>query len=203
MGHVVMLVDDDPAVLSGLTRALHNEPYTVICASSAEDALKTLRAQQVDVVISDEQMPGMHGAELLGKVKDTFPETVRFMLTGHATLDVAIQAINQGAVSRFFTKPCNHIELAMAIRDSLRHKDLLAEAMRLLHTVKEQSAIIESLESQVPGITEVRRDGSGAVVVDREDLPEDFDKFLEEIREACEDAEKRMGCAGGPGAEGV
>ena len=64
MSHIVMLVDDDPAVLSGLSRALNNEPYTVISAGSAEDALRALRVQPVDVVVSDEEMPGMRAADV-------------------------------------------------------------------------------------------------------------------------------------------
>jgi len=196
MSHVVLLVDDDPGILSALTRALRKEPYTILCASSAEDALRTLRSHPVDVVISDEKMPGTHGTELLGKIREEFPDTVRYMLTGQPTLEIAMQAINEGAVSRFFIKPCNHVELAMAVRDSLRHKDLVCEAMRLLRTVKEQSALLENLEHQVPGISEVRRDGGGAVVLNREDLPEDFDEFLKEIREACDSAEEQMGSLG-------
>lgn len=202
MSHIVMLVDDDPAVLSGLSRALNNEPYTVICAGSAEDALRALRVQPVDVVVSDEEMPGMHGTELLARIKDELPDAVRFMLTGRATLEVALEAINEGAVTRFFTKPCNHIELAVAIRNSLRQKDLMAEAMRLLRTVREQSEFLENLEHQMPGISKVKRDSSGVVVVDKEDMPEDFEAFLEEVREACDKAEQQIGGTRPAGPEG-
>ena len=193
MSHTVLLVDDDPAVVGGLSRALHNEPYTVLCASSAEDALRTMRVQAIDVVVSDEQMPGMHGTELLAKIKEEFADTVRFMLTGKPSLEVAVRAINEGAVNRFFTKPCNYIELAVAIRDGLRQKDLMTEAMHLLRTVREQSALLRDLEGEMPGITEVKRDAAGVVVVDKEDIPDDFDAFLKEIREACTEAECRIG----------
>ena len=104
------------------------------------------------------------------------------MLTGKATLSVAINAINDGAVSRFFTKPCNPKDLAVTIRQGLRHRDLMNEAKRLLKEVKRKEAILYHLELESPGITQVKRDNLGAVILDQDD-PEDFDALIEELRE--------------------
>ena len=221
MSHKVLLVDDEPNVLDGLRRALHKEPYEVVCASSAIEGLSILRSEAIDLVVSDEDMPGMRGTEFLAKVREEFPDTVRFVLTGKATLEVAVEAINRGAVSRFFTKPCNYVELAIAIRESLRQKDLMTEALRLLHTVKRQTAALEALEQQIPGITRVNRDARGAVILSDKDVAaaeslgkqaggtsrvnrdsggpailrkeEVFDAFLREAREVCDKADQQFG----------
>ena len=124
MSHTVLLVDDEASLLAGLARTLRKEPYRILTAVSAEKALETLGATHVDVVISDQDMPGMGGADLLAEVRRVYPDTVRFMLTGKATLELAVRAINDGAVSRFFVKPCNPVDLAATIRQALQHKDL-------------------------------------------------------------------------------
>src|SRR5919205_1077014 len=161
MSHTVLLVDDEPNVLAGLQRALRKEPYLIFSATSAEMALVVLQARTVDVVISDQDMPGMRGADFLAKVRQEFPDTVRFMLTGKATLAVALQAINEGAISRFFTKPCNPSELAITIK---------------------QAATLENLERHHPGITQVRRDQYGAIIAEPEETS--IEDLLQELR--CE-----------------
>jgi two-component system sensor histidine kinase/response regulator len=120
----VLFLDDEPKVLSGLKRALRKEPYEVLCATSAEEALALLQERPIDVVISDQDMPGMTGAAFLAQVRQAYPSTSRFMLTGKATLDVALQAINEDAVKQFFTKPCDPATLAQSIRNSLHEKAL-------------------------------------------------------------------------------
>jgi response regulator RpfG family c-di-GMP phosphodiesterase len=76
--HTVLLVDDEPHVLAGLRRVLHKEPYTILCASSVHEAFVALRAQTVDAVITDQDMPGMRGTVFLATLCREFPETVRF-----------------------------------------------------------------------------------------------------------------------------
>ncbi|WP_179131341.1 response regulator [Candidatus Entotheonella palauensis] len=120
----VLVLDDEPKVLSGLKRALRKEPYELLCATSAEEAFAILHERPVDVVISDQHMPGMSGTAFLAKVRETYPSTCRFMLTGKATLDVALQAINDDAVSQFFIKPCDPATLAQSIRNIIKEKTL-------------------------------------------------------------------------------
>jgi two-component system probable response regulator PhcQ len=178
--HTVLLVDDEPNLLAGLSRALRREPYELLCASSVDDAFVFLMAKPVDIVISDQDMPDMRGTVFLARVRQQFPDTVRFMLTGKATLEVAMQAINDGAISRFLTKPCNPVDLAMTIRQALQQKDLLEASRRLLHTVKRQSATLEWLEHQHPGITQVRRDMDGAIIAEPEEMS--IDAFVHQLR---------------------
>jgi len=123
MSHHVLFVDDEANVLHGLARALRGQPYRILTARSAEEAMWTLKTHPVDVVVTDEQMPGMSGTEFLTWVASHFPEVIRIVLTGHATVPATIRAINEGKVYRYFTKPCRDVELALAIRHAIEEKD--------------------------------------------------------------------------------
>jgi two-component system, probable response regulator PhcQ len=108
----ILLVDDEPNVTDALKRALRREPYELLTATSAFAAQQILERQHVDVVVSDEQMPGMSGSELLSSVRKQFPHTIRMILSGQASLEAAVRAINEGEVYRFFLKPCNPTDLS-------------------------------------------------------------------------------------------
>jgi two-component system probable response regulator PhcQ len=131
MGHIVLLVDDDQNVIRGLTRALRRQPYQLYTAQSGDEAMWILKAHDVDVIVTDEKMPGMSGGDLIAWVAENYPEVVRIVLTGYATTETAIRAINEGAVYHFFTKPCRDVHLAIAIREALEQREKLKENLRL------------------------------------------------------------------------
>jgi len=114
----VLLVDDDEAALA-LAAALADAPYEVLTARSAAEALKVLEREDVQVVVSDEWMPGMRGVELLAQVAKEYPYIVRILLTGDPQLDAAVRAINEGEIFRFLTKPCSPNTLDSVIREAL------------------------------------------------------------------------------------
>jgi DNA-binding NarL/FixJ family response regulator len=114
----VLLVDDDDAALA-LAAALEDAPYTVLTARSAAEALEVLEREDVQVVVSDEWMPGMRGVELLAQVAREYPYIVRILLTGDPQLDAAVRAINEGEIFRFLTKPCSSVMLDSVIREAL------------------------------------------------------------------------------------
>ncbi len=116
MSHTILLVDDEPNVLEGLTRALRKELYEILTANSVEEAAQQLEDHSVDLIISDEEMPGMSGTEFLARVARNYPDVVGIVLTGHPTLPAALRAMNEGKVYQFFTKPCNEIDLAKTNR---------------------------------------------------------------------------------------
>jgi len=171
MKSTVLVVDDEANVLSALTRALFEEPYEVLCAHSGEEALEMIAAHPCKVVISDERMTGMQGSELLAILKERHPTVLRILLTGHATLEAAMKAVNQGEIYRFFTKPWNDTDLKFAIRSAIERFDLEAENRRLLATIKHQAMEIKVLEKRYPGISRVEKDAQGSFVLP--DLNED------------------------------
>ncbi|MBU0719280.1 MAG: response regulator [Planctomycetes bacterium] len=182
MRHAVLLIDDEPNVLDGLTRVLRKEPYEILTANSAEEAARLLENRRVDLIISDEEMPGMSGTEFLGRVAQEYPDTVRIVLTGNPTLPAALRAINEGKVYQFFTKPCNEIDLAITIRRALEQKDLLAKSRDLLEVTKRQSALIDEarLTRRLRGAT--HRERTEAIA--KEGKPSDTHELLEEMEGA-------------------
>ena len=131
MGYVVLLVDDDRDLLRGLMRVLHRQPYQVYTAQSGEEAMWVLKSHDIDVLVTDEKMPGMSGCDLVAWVARHYPHVVRILLTGHITTDLAIRAINEGAVFQIFTKPCRDVHLAVAIRKAIEQRAIAKEHERL------------------------------------------------------------------------
>ncbi|ACM21846.1 response regulator [Geotalea daltonii FRC-32] len=162
----VMLVDDEAYVISALQRALIDESYETTGVNSGEAALQLMEGKSYKVVISDERMPGMDGATFLSVVKERYPETVRIMLTGHASVDATMKAVNNGEIYRFFVKPWDEVQLKLAIRSAIEKYDLESENRRLLRAVRQQSQELKYLEQHYPGITELRRDANGAIRLD-------------------------------------
>jgi DNA-binding NtrC family response regulator len=122
----VLFVDDEPAILAGFCDALRKEPYEILTATSAALALDVLSRTHVDVVVSDECMPRMCGSALLERVHRDYPNVVRIMLTGEASLAASVRAINDG-LYRFLGKPVQPEELSRVIRDALKMKNLGAD----------------------------------------------------------------------------
>jgi response regulator RpfG family c-di-GMP phosphodiesterase len=141
----ILLVDDDIHVVTALQRRLYKN-YQVEIASCAAEALEAIAGTAYAVVVSDMKMPGMNGIELLGKVKQISPETVRILLTGQADLGVAIAAVNEGSVFRFLTKPCP---------DELLTKTLDAALDQHRLVVGERDVLQETLSSTVGVLAEI------------------------------------------------
>jgi DNA-binding NtrC family response regulator len=115
----ILLVDDEPNVIKSITRILQNEPWQILTAKTGREALDLMATTPVDVVLSDERMPGMSGVELLSAVSRIHPETVRIILTGHANTQLVFQAISDGAIFRFLTKPWDDDELVAILRHAM------------------------------------------------------------------------------------
>lgn len=160
-----MLVDDEERALIALSRLLRNENCKLVSATSGTEALALMAEQPVNVVVTDQQMPGMTGIELLKRIKAEYPHTIRMVLTGHADVDVAIAAINQGEVYRFITKPVQGEELKLAIRHVLVQHDLLKDNKALIQEVQKRDSTLDELEKEHPGISS-KRVSKGALVVE-------------------------------------
>lgn len=116
----VLFVDDEKGILAALRRLFIDEEWDLYFALSAAEALEVLGEQRVDLVISDVRMPGMDGIELLMKVKQAYPQTVRILLSGYADNSSVIQAFNEGAAQQVLPKPWNDEELKQVVHNALR-----------------------------------------------------------------------------------
>jgi response regulator RpfG family c-di-GMP phosphodiesterase len=136
MSDAVLFVDDEVNVVEGFKRQLRKE-FTLDTAVGPEEGLKALAERgPFAVVVSDRQMPGMDGVEFLRRVRERSPESVRILFTGNANIEAAVQAINQGQIFRFLTKPCPPDVLTNTLTDALQqHKLITAERELLEHTL--------------------------------------------------------------------
>lgn len=123
----ILFVDDDPNVLQGLRRMLHSQRdgWEVAFAQGGEMALAMLDAAPFDVVVSDMRMPGMDGAALLACIREKYPETIRFILSGHSDQNAALRAV--AVAHQFLAKPCEPATLRVAIERACGLKAVLSD----------------------------------------------------------------------------
>jgi PAS domain S-box-containing protein len=122
----VLLVDDEPLVLSSYGRTLRPVEAEIILAAGPEEGLEVLESRSIDVVIADYRMPTMNGDAFLELVRDRWPATVRLLNTAYADLQVVEEVVRRGGIFRFLTKPCDAEKLRGAVRDALAEHQRLA-----------------------------------------------------------------------------
>ncbi len=165
----ILIVDDEDMVCSALRRSLRREGYELFFGHEPAQGLEVLKRQKIDMVISDHLMPNMTGLEFLKLVRERYPDAMRLMLTGHADMQTAIDAINQGAIYRFLTKPWDDTELKVTLYLAFEQLDLEREYRRLLSMVRRQYDLLKRLEQDFPHIGDVVRDADGAILIDEDE----------------------------------
>jgi DNA-binding NtrC family response regulator len=138
----VLVVDDEEYVRTGVTRVLRDSGYTVLDAESGEEALLKLVDQRVQVLISDNNMPGMSGLELFKEVRRQHPQVLRIMLTGDADPDLAVRSINEAEVYRFIRKPWNNSDLRTIMHFAFETVRLEREKRQLLAQVRDERVAV-------------------------------------------------------------
>lgn len=147
----VLLVDDEAKILTALCRALQPDGYTLYTASGPRQALELLSLVPMDVLISDNLMPGMNGLELLTQARRKWPDVMRVMLTGLDDVGVALRAVEQGAVFRYHTKPWNPVELRVTVRLAVQHRASRLETRHLLDFLdRSHAGQLEALAALAP-----------------------------------------------------
>jgi response regulator RpfG family c-di-GMP phosphodiesterase len=119
----ILLVDDEPSILSSLRRLLRPDGYRVLTAGSGAEALELAAQHDVHVVLTDQRMPQMTGAELLHRMCVIAPDTVRMVLSGYTDLETITQAVNEGDIFKFMTKPWDDDQLRANIRDAFTYSE--------------------------------------------------------------------------------
>lgn len=133
---LLLLVDDEPSILSALNRVLRRKGYRILTTTSAREGFDLLATHRPGVVICDQRMPEMTGTEFLRRVKELYPETVRIVLSGYTELNSVIDAVNHGAVYKFITKPWEDEALCECIEDAFRIYQLDQENRTLSHQLQ-------------------------------------------------------------------
>ena len=149
----ILFVDDEVNLLKSLERLFRLEPVATHLASSADEALQILEREQIQVVISDQRMPGKTGVELLAAVCERYPNVVRMMLTGYTEMDVAVDAINRGQIFRLITKPWNDGELRATVRQAIETYQMRCEIERLNGVTREQNRKLQEMNASLELLT--------------------------------------------------
>jgi diguanylate cyclase (GGDEF)-like protein/PAS domain S-box-containing protein len=130
-GRTLLLVDDEPNILAALKRQMRGAGCRILTAPGGREGLELLAHEDVDVIVSDQRMPGMTGVEFLRAVKESHPDTVRMVLSGFTELQSVTDAVNEGAIYKFLTKPWDDTQLREHIEEAFRRKEMADENRRL------------------------------------------------------------------------
>lgn len=166
--HTVLFVDDEVEILESLRRTVRNEPYRVVTTTSPLEALSRIEAGGIDLVVADIDMPEMTGLTLVARVRREHPDVVRILLTGGASVESAIDSINQGEVYRYLTKPWEAAELRDVLREALARLDELRRGALASRREQVEQMLRNELAAQHPGIlTPPSPDGVHTLDLDR------------------------------------
>lgn len=149
----ILIVDDETQILTSLSDLLRKDFY-IFATSDVEEAQTLLVSHNmISLVISDQRMPALTGAELLARAAKTSPETARILLTGYADIDAVIDAVNQGQIVQYITKPWDAINLLSILKPIaerhrllLENRQLIGQLARLNESVIDSDARIKKLE---------------------------------------------------------
>lgn len=171
MSRKVLFVDDEKNVLSGLRRQLRSK-FDVVVALGGAEGLKAIKEQgPFAVIVSDMRMPEMNGVEFLREAEKVAPDSVRMMLTGNADQETAVQAVNQGNVFRFFSKPCATEDLEAGLNAGIKQHELITAEQDLLQktlsgSIKVLLDIVRLTDNGLVGNPERLRDLARAVAME-------------------------------------
>ncbi|MBB5607030.1 MULTISPECIES: HD domain-containing phosphohydrolase [unclassified Janthinobacterium] len=145
----ILCVDDEPNILSALRRLLRPHGYRVLTADSGAAGLALLESEAVDLVISDMRMPRMDGAQFLAQVCRRWPGTMRLLLTGYADIPSILDAINQGEIYRYLTKPWDESDIVLVVRHALERRALEQDKLRLEALTASQNLQLKVLNASL------------------------------------------------------
>jgi two-component system NtrC family sensor kinase len=137
---IVLVIDDDEHVRTSLSRLLGSAGYAILTAEGGEEALQILAGKPVQLVISDQNMPGMSGIDLLKVVRERYPHVLRMMLTADEDPETIVRSINEGEVYRFIRKPWDNVSLLTTVHIAFEVILLEEENRQLLAIVRRQRA---------------------------------------------------------------
>ncbi|HBT88953.1 MAG TPA: hypothetical protein DEB50_11005 [Desulfobacter sp.] len=154
--HTILCVDDEKQILSSLKRLLRKENFDLLTATNGEDGFKIMASRNIHLVISDHRMPGMSGISFLAKVLETYPDTIRILLTGYTEIDSIKASINEGHVYKFLLKPWNDDDLKQEIRKALERYDLIQSNNSLHLMVAAKNKELEQINKNLENIIKQR-----------------------------------------------
>jgi YesN/AraC family two-component response regulator len=150
----LLLVDDEENILRSLKRLFRRDGYRILTASSGEEGLALLKEHDVGVILSDQRMPHMNGTEFLKQAKQLRPDTVRIVLSGYTDLESITEAINEGSIYKFLTKPWEDELLRKNIEQAFKAYELKLENDSLNELLKQSNLELEQANKKLLEIAE-------------------------------------------------
>lgn len=154
--HVLLVVDDEADLVDSIQHLLRRE-YHVLGATRAAEGLKIVEREPVQIVMTDQCMPEMTGVEFLRRLRETHPDTVRLLFTAYADIKAVIDAINQGNVYRYITKPLQPEDLLAVLKQAAEYYDLLAERKCLLQELQQKNQNLEAANAELKQANELKK----------------------------------------------
>jgi len=184
--HPILLVDDEPEILFSLKALLRRE-FELHTAESGHEALEILQRHAIHVVMTDQRMPEMTGVQLMRRVKNEYPEAIRIVFTGYADIKSVVDAINNGGLHRYITKPWDPDELIDVLHEAAAQYEQLAEQQRLLADMRDYVTQGQELVSRLRGL-----EASGQVVdLDLQRFAESGSQLVRRLDKAMESPSSR------------
>ncbi|MBN3568538.1 HD domain-containing phosphohydrolase [Burkholderia cenocepacia] len=194
----ILLVDDEPNVLSALRRVFRPTGYDIVTADSGETALEILASTDIDLIVSDMRMSHMSGAEFLARARALYPDTMRILLTGYAELASVVQAVNEGGVYRYLNKPWDDHDLLLTIEQALEQRRLRREAARLAALTEAQNEALRRFNTNLETQVRARTEELGQTVMFLEAAQSDLKSSFTAMVQVCASMiELRCGAASG------
>ncbi|MFZ5862107.1 MAG: HD domain-containing phosphohydrolase [Nitrospirota bacterium] len=141
----LLIVDDEPFVLSSLTRLLRRDGYEVMTADAPSRGLAMLEQGSVGVIISDYRMPEMDGVQLLRRAREVAPHAIRIILSGYAETHAILSAVNDGGIHKYLTKPWNDEQVRLEIKSGFELYHLAATNRELQERLSRQNEELRTL----------------------------------------------------------
>ncbi len=172
--HKVLFVDDELHILKAVRRLFVGQDYEVLTAESGEDAVDMLAQESIAVLVSDQRMPGMSGAQLLDYTRRNHPQITRIMLTGNNDTSTAMEAINKGEVFRFVTKPWDHDEFVRIVNLAMEHYELKVSKERYEAHIRTQNELLRQANDKLQRFNEelesAVEERTGEVVAQKQEI---------------------------------
>lgn len=138
----LLIVDDEIEVTKSLARQFRRK-YKIHTAHNVDEAIEVMENENIQVVISDQRMPGLTGVDFFHKIKDRYPDALKLILTGYSDIEAVIGAINEGQVFRYITKPWNPTELEATIKEAFEKYELITKNRKLMRNLYDANQNLE------------------------------------------------------------
>lgn len=138
----LLIIDDEPEIVKALTRQFRRY-YNVFSTTNAEEAFNILEREHIQVVVSDQRMPGMSGVEFFSRIKSKYPDALKLILTGYSDIEAVIGAINEGQIFRYVTKPWNPDELNIIVKEAFEKHELITNNRKLMQQLQDANETLE------------------------------------------------------------